>query len=84
MIKYLSAVCSGKTIQELEHDLNASIALEEQAKEGKLIELINVSLSSCYDYKEGCVVHTAVIIWSYKPIRSNGKSRVGNKLLIFS
>jgi hypothetical protein len=75
MIKYLSAVCCGKTVQELEHDLNASIALEEQAKEGQLIELINVSLSSCYDFKEGCLVHTAVIIWSYKQIKGTRKSR---------
>jgi len=75
MIKFLSAVCSGKTVQELEHDINASIGLEEQAKEGQLIELINVSLSSCYDYKEGCLIHTAVIIWSYKPSRGTGKSR---------
>jgi hypothetical protein len=67
-MKYLSAVCSGKTVQELEYDINASIALEEQAKEGQLIELINVSLSSCYDFKEGCLIHTTVIIWSYKPI----------------
>ena len=68
MKRYLSAVCSGKTVQELEHDINASIALEEKAEEGQLIELINVSLSSCYDFKEGCLIHTAVIIWSYKPI----------------
>jgi len=74
-MKYLSAVCSGKTVQELEHDLNVSIALEEKAEEGQLIELINVSLSSCYDYKEGCLVHTAVIIWSYKPIKGTSKSR---------
>jgi len=69
MIKYLSAVCSGKTVKELEHDLNESIALEQKAEEGQLIELINVSLSSCYDFKEGYLVHTAVIIWSYKPIK---------------
>jgi len=75
MMKYLSAVCSGKTVQELEHDLNESIALEEKAEKGQLIELINVSLSSCYDFKEGCLVHTAVIIWSYKPIKDTGKSR---------
>jgi hypothetical protein len=72
-VNYLSAVCSGKTVQDLEDDINNSIALEEQAKEGKLIELINVSLSSCYDYKEGCLVHTAVIIWSYKPIKETAK-----------
>ena len=39
MIHFLSAVCSGKTVQELEHDINASIVLEEQAEEGQLIEL---------------------------------------------
>jgi len=72
MRKYLSAVCSGKTVQELEHDLNESIGLEENAGKGQLIELINVSLSSCYDFKEGCLVHTAVIIWSYKPIKDLG------------
>jgi hypothetical protein len=75
MIKYLSAVCSGKTVQELEHDLNESIALEEKSDEGQLIELINVSLSSCYDFKEGCLVHTAVIIWSYKSIKKTGNRR---------
>jgi hypothetical protein len=75
MIKYLSAVCSGKTIKELEHDLNTSVTLEEKAEEGQLIELINVSLSSCYDFKEGCLVYTAVVIWSYKPIKDTGKSR---------
>jgi hypothetical protein len=75
MRKYLSAVCSGQTVQELEMDINNSIALEEQAKEDQLIELINVSLSSCYDYKEGCLIHTAVIIWSYKPIKGTGKRR---------
>ena len=75
MIKYLSAVCSGKTVQELEHDLNESIGLEENAGKGQLIELINVSLSSCYDFKEECLVHTAVIIWSYKPIKGTDKSR---------
>jgi hypothetical protein len=72
-VNYLSAVCSGKTVQDLEDDINNSISLEEQAKEGQLIELINVSLSSCYDYKEGCLVHTAVIIWSYKPIKETAK-----------
>ena len=75
MVKYLSAVCSGKTVQDLEHDLNASIELEEQSEEGQLIELINVSLSSCYDFKERCLVHTAVIIWSYKPIGDTDKPR---------
>jgi hypothetical protein len=72
-VNYLSAVCSGKTVQDLEDDINNSISLEEQAKEGQLIELINVSSSSCYDYKEGCLVHTAVIIWSYKPIKETAK-----------
>jgi hypothetical protein len=72
-VNYLSAVCSGKTVQDLEDDINNSIALEEQAKEGQLIELINVSLSSCYDYKEGCLVHTAIILWSYKPIKETAK-----------
>ena len=67
MKKYLSAVCSGKTIQELEHDINNSIALEEESGEGQLIEIINVSLSSCYDSKEERLVYTAIIIWSYKP-----------------
>jgi len=67
MRKYLSAVCSGKTIQELEHDINDSIALEEESGEGQLIEIINVSFSSCYDSKEEHLVYTAVIIWSYKP-----------------
>ena len=68
MKKYLSAVCTGKTIQELEHDINDSIALEENAEQGRLIEVINISLSSCYDLKERTPVHTAVILWSYTPM----------------
>ena len=69
MRKYLSAVCSGKTIQELEHDINDSIALEEQSQKGRLIEVISVSLSSCYDLNERVPIHTVVILWSYVPLK---------------
>jgi hypothetical protein len=73
MVKYLSAVCSGKTVQELEQDINDSIALEEESGEGQLIEVINVSLSSFYDFKEGTPIHTAVVLWSYVPIKQMKK-----------
>lgn len=69
MRNYLTAVCSGKNPDELEVAINKSIRLEEQASEGQLVEVINVSLSSCYDFKEGNLVHTAVVLWSYVPLR---------------
>ena len=69
MKRYLSAVCIGKTIQELEEGINESIMLEEKAREGKLIEVINVSLSSCYDFKEGIPIYTAVVLWSYESLK---------------
>jgi len=69
MKRYLSAVCSGKTNEELEEDINNSIMLEEETGEGQLIEVINVSLSSCYDLKQESLVHTAVVLWSYIPIK---------------
>jgi hypothetical protein len=70
---YLAGWIPGKTIQELEHDINDSIALEEESGEGQLIEVINVSLSSCYDSKEGTPIHTAVVLWSYVPIKQMKK-----------
>ena len=74
MKRYLSAVCSGESIQEQEHDINNSIALEEESGEGQLIEVINVSLSSCYDSKRGTPLHTAVVLWSYVPINKEKKT----------
>ena len=69
MKRYLSAVCTAKTVQELEESINESIMLEEDAEEGQLIEVISVSLSSCYDRKERVPIHTAVILWSYVPAK---------------